>query len=418
MKSVFIKNVLTLITGNAFALVIPILLYPLVSRIFTPEDYALFGLYIGVFSFLEIASAGRYDFAIVIPKKNEDAINVIGCGFLISILYATVVLLLVILFKDVLAKQLNNPALANWLFFLPVSLLLVSISKLCNGWLFRMKNFKAASINKASQKLTEVAGQLSFAFISGNGLILGDLTGRLFNAVFSTYQSVRSGLERGMVNKRSMLINFKRYSEFPKFSILPSMLNTLGGMMPMFIISAYYSVDISGSFNFSRLLLSVPFALISTAISQVVMQQVSERRHNKETIAPEIFSLAWKLFLFSLLIIIPLYFAGPELFEFVFGDKWKVSGEYTSILIFSYAVTFIVSPLSILLVVLEKIKWGSFWQVFYFGAISALWLFNKILIKEFLFALVCIDLIAYGIYGFLIYRAVKRYEDNLESQLV
>lgn len=196
------------------------------------------------------------------------------------------------------------------------------------------------------------------------------------------------------------------------------MLNTLGGMMPMFIISAYYSVDVSGSFNFTRILLSVPFALISTAVSQVVMQQVSERRHNSEPISAEIFSLAWKLFLLAIVCIIPLYFAGPELFSFVFGERWSESGEYTSILIFSYAATFIVSPLSILLIVLEKIRWGSFWQLFYFCAISALWLYNDALINDFLIALVCIDLVAYSIYGFVIYKAVKNYEDKIESQPV
>lgn len=418
MKSVFIKNVLTLITGNAVALLIPIVLYPIVSRIFTQEDYALFGLYIGVFSFLEIASAGRYDFAIVVPKNDNDAINIIGGGFVISVCYSIVVFFLVSIFRDILAKHLNNPALSDWLFFLPISLLLVSVGKLCNGWLYRRKRFKEASINKVSHKLAEVASQLAFAFTNGNGLILGDLVGRLFNAVFSFVQSIRSGLDKNILTKELMFANLRRYSEFPKFSIMPSMLNTLGGMMPMFIISAYYSVDVSGSFNFSRILLSVPFALISTAVSQVVMQQVSERRHNAEPIAPEIFSLARKLFLLAIVCIIPLYIAGPELFRFVFGEQWGESGEYTSILIFSYAVTFIVSPLSILLIVLEKIKWGSFWQLFYFCAISVLWLFNDVLIKDFLIALVFIDLVAYSIYGLIIYKAVKLYEAKIGSQSV
>ena len=76
LTSTFAKDIFTLLTGNAVAFIIPVLVYPLLSRIYSTEDYALFGLYIGVFSFLEIASAGRYDFAIVMPEKDEAALNI------------------------------------------------------------------------------------------------------------------------------------------------------------------------------------------------------------------------------------------------------------------------------------------------------------------------------------------------------
>jgi O-antigen/teichoic acid export membrane protein len=416
LKSVFAKNVTTLITGNALAFVIPVTLYPVLSRIFTEQDYALFGLYIGVFSFLEIASAGRYDFAIVIPQDDKDAINITAGGLVISVLYSLIILGLVILFNDAVADQLNNAALANWLYFLPLSLILISISKLCNGWLVRIKNFKAASINKASHKLGEVSAQLVFGLTSANGLIFGDLTGRLLNACFSIYQSVRSGLDRNLVERSVVIENLKKYSDLPKYNVLPSLLNTLGAMMPVFVISSLYSQDVSGNFNFSRLLLSVPFALISTAISQVVMQLVSERRHKREKISNELFSLAGQLFGLSILGIIPLYFAGPELFSFVFGQKWETAGGYTAILIFSYAATFVVSPFSILLVVLQKVKWLSFWQIFYFILTSCLWFFKNLEIQNLLWLLVAMDLIAYSAYGILIYKAIENYQANLAQQ--
>jgi O-antigen/teichoic acid export membrane protein len=87
-KSPFIKHVFTLVAGNAIAFIIPVLLYPALSRIFTPEDYAVYGLYVAVFSFLEIASAGRYDFAVVIPEKDDDAKHLVVGGVLISICYS------------------------------------------------------------------------------------------------------------------------------------------------------------------------------------------------------------------------------------------------------------------------------------------------------------------------------------------
>src|SRR5688500_4196119 len=152
LSSALTKNIFTLFTGNAIAFLIPVVLYPVLSRIFTQEDYALFGLYFSVFSFLEIASAGRYDFGIVIPEKNEDAINLVAGGLIVSLFYSMIVLILIIPLKDPLSVRLNNPFLGDWLTLLPLALFLVSVNKLFNGWLIRTKYFKASSINKASQE--------------------------------------------------------------------------------------------------------------------------------------------------------------------------------------------------------------------------------------------------------------------------
>lgn len=417
LNSVFTKSILTLITGNAIAFIIPVILYPLLSRIFDPEDYALFGLYFSIYSFLEIASAGRYDFAVIMPEQDNDAINLVAGGFIISLFYSLVILILVMFLNDWIAARLNNPHLANWLYFLPLGLVLASLSKLCNSWLIRKKEFRASSINKASQKLAETSAQLAFGFFkTGNGLILGDISGRIFNAVVSSYQSIKSGFDSKKISEAAIKSGLMRHLEFPKYGILPSMLNTLGGMMPVFIISSYYSVEVSGSFNFSRIILSVPFALIASGISQVLMQQVSERRHKNLPVHYEVFSLAAKLSVLSVAGIAVLYLAGAELFELVFGAKWRQSGEYTSVLIFSYAVSFIVSPFSVLLIVLGKIRWASFWQTFYFLAVSCLWFLNDISINNFLFILVAVDLISYMVYGLLIYKTIRRYENALVAQ--
>lgn len=411
---------MTLFAGNAVAFVVPAALYPFLSRIFTPEDYALFGLYISAFSLLEIASAGRYDLAVVLPEKDEDAQNIVIGGILISMGYSLFILIVMSFTKDFIATSLHNPGFANWLLVLPTSLFFVSVSKMCNAWLIRKKKFKASSVNKASQKFAEGSTQVALGVIlkTSNGLILGDIAGRFFNAILSLYQSINSGLSNARVDQHAIRSNLNRYLEFPKFNIVPSMLNALGALLPVFIVSSYYSVEASGSFNFSRIILSVPFALISAGVSQVLMQQISEKRQNRHSIAHDIFSVAWKLALLSVVGLSVLFLAGPALFAFVFGEKWRLAGEFTSILIFSYAVSFIVSPFSILLLVLEKVRWASLWQTFYFAAVLILWFIKHLSIEKFLTVLVVIDLVSYSVYGIFIYQAIKRYEEDVEHPLV
>ena len=51
-KSEFTKNVLTLMTGTTIAQAIPIAISPILTRIYTPEDFGVFALYIAIVSFI------------------------------------------------------------------------------------------------------------------------------------------------------------------------------------------------------------------------------------------------------------------------------------------------------------------------------------------------------------------------------
>ncbi len=74
-KSEFSRNVLTLMTGTTIAQAIPIAISPILTRIYTPEDFGVFALYMSVASLLSTLATGRYELAIMLPKKDEDAVN-------------------------------------------------------------------------------------------------------------------------------------------------------------------------------------------------------------------------------------------------------------------------------------------------------------------------------------------------------
>ncbi len=51
-KSEFSRNVLTLMIGTTIAQAIPIAISPILTRIYTPEDFGVFALYMASLSFL------------------------------------------------------------------------------------------------------------------------------------------------------------------------------------------------------------------------------------------------------------------------------------------------------------------------------------------------------------------------------
>lgn len=53
-KSEFSKNVLTLITGTTIAQAIPIAISPILTRIYTPEDFGVFALFVSLVGFISV----------------------------------------------------------------------------------------------------------------------------------------------------------------------------------------------------------------------------------------------------------------------------------------------------------------------------------------------------------------------------
>jgi O-antigen/teichoic acid export membrane protein len=57
---------------------------------------------------------------------------------------------------------------------------------------------------------------------------------------------------------------------------------------------------------------------------------------------------------------------GDVIFAFIFGNEWKISGEFSQVLALWLFFVFITSPLSNLLIVLEKQKESLFFNILIF----------------------------------------------------
>ena len=133
-KSEFGRNVLTLMTGTTIAQAIPIAISPILTRIYTPEDFGLFAFYASIASIISVVATGRYELAIMLPKKDDDAINIVVLSILISFLVSLLSLIIVLVFNTQITNLLGNPEIANWLYFIPLTVLFTGIYQSFNYW--------------------------------------------------------------------------------------------------------------------------------------------------------------------------------------------------------------------------------------------------------------------------------------------
>ena len=126
-KSEFSKNVLTLMTGTTIAQAIPIAISPILTRIYTSEDFGIFALFIAITTIFGTIANGRYELAIMLPKKDEDAINIFALGFIITCFISLILLILVLVFNDYFTKLLGNEEVSFWLYFVPIAVINIAV---------------------------------------------------------------------------------------------------------------------------------------------------------------------------------------------------------------------------------------------------------------------------------------------------
>jgi len=415
LRSEMVKNSLTLISGTVIAQIIPVALQPLLRRIFTPEDFGVFAIYMSLLGMLAAIASLKYESTIILPKRDKDAAHLLVGSIIVVFSFSIIFLVLIFFLKNSLIDYFNfPPAIEQWLYLLPLSAFIFTSYQAMNYWLIRKNRFKASAVNKVIRRTAEGGTQTGLGFSTvSSGLIIGNIIGDSINFLSGIFQIKRSSFNLKSVRLPRILYLLKRYKEFPLYSGVPSFLNTISLLVPVLIITRSFDEEIAGFYSLSQMVLALPLALVSVSVSQVLLQQLSEKIKSTSSINSIVTRLALVLTGLSIPFILIILFFGEGLFDFFFGIDWRVSSDITQILIYAYALKFIVSPLSVVFIALEKVKISGLWQLGYFLAICGLFAINFKDLNDFFITYLAIELTLYLMYIILIFAQVRRYESQL-----
>jgi O-antigen/teichoic acid export membrane protein len=155
----------------------------------------------------------------------------------------------------------------------------------------------------------------------------------------------------------------KKYINFPKYLIVAHGFNTASGQMPVLLLSALFNTTTAGFFTLTQRVMAAPMSLIANALGDVFRQEASQayiHQGNCKAIYQKTFM---RLLLISVVPFAVFFFVAPELFAWIFGEKWRMAGEYAQILTPMAFLQFITSPLSSMFMIAEKQKIDLLWQI-------------------------------------------------------
>ena len=136
------KNVSKLALGTGIAQLITILASPILTRIFSPEQYGIFALFISMITILSVFSTFRYEYAIVLPKSKRRAEELYFLCIFITILVSITFFLIAFLFGTKILIFLNFTSLNEYILLIPLSILLSGVTQTNDLWLNRNEEYK------------------------------------------------------------------------------------------------------------------------------------------------------------------------------------------------------------------------------------------------------------------------------------
>lgn len=358
----FAKDVMKLVTGTTFAQVITILASPVLTRLYGPEAFGLLAIFTSITSIIGVIACMRYELAIMLPKDDREAANVLGLCLLCAVLVSLLTIPCIYFGGDVLLSLLKAPNLAPYLILIPLIVFIGGVFLALNYWNSRTKLFGRLSIAQVISSLSGTGTKLGAGFggyATAGGLIGGNLVGSSVSTVVLGWQIWRDDhvLLHENISGKEMLVALKRYKKFPLIESNSALLNTISWQLPAFLLATFFSPVVVGYYSLGFVMLQLPMSLIGGAIAQVFYQRASEadRDGNLAALAENVFHVLLTLSMFSMLL---LAVVGKDLFLVVFGEAWGEAGVYAQILSIWGIFWFISSPLSTIIAVREKLTLG------------------------------------------------------------
>lgn len=355
-KSEFSKNVLTLMTGTTIAQAIPIAISPILTRIYTPEDFGVFALFVAITAILGSIANGRYELAIMLPRKDENAINIFALGFIITCFISMILLILVIVFNDYFTMLLENKEISFWLYFIPITVFFIGLFNILNYFNNRKKNYKDLRNATILKSLVLAIVQLSIGFIKQgvDGLISGQILSNMFANIKLLKNILKNKVLISKISKVKIVSLAKRYKDFPKYSMWAILANTLSQHFINILISSFYNISTLGFYSLVQKVLGMPASLIGGAIGQVFFQQATKEKQETGKAIKTFNSTIKKLIIIGLPSFGILFFIVEDIFAFVFGEAWRIAGTYAKIVIPFFCIRFIVATVSAIDTIMER----------------------------------------------------------------
>lgn len=327
LSSELIQNTLKLSSSNAILMFLPLVVIPILSRIYTPEDYGVWGIFSSVLFIINSFIFLSYENTIVKSIDDEELPSLIVLCLIIS----SSILLIIISFF-VLGEKIGIPFFVSFpsiqLLFLTLSL--TALYNILGNIANRAKEYGIMSFSNVINGSTQAFGRLFLGFfpIISFGLIVGNISGILVATLFLSFPTAKYLIKLPFQNVsiKSLKKYAKKYKKFPLFDAPARFIEFSVINIVIIILANFFGQDQIGCFSMVIQFILLPISVIGSAISKVYYREISENQKDINSVSLITLKIIKITFILSLAPLLFLTLGGDKLLVFVLGDKWIPAG--------------------------------------------------------------------------------------------
>ncbi len=357
-----LRATVTLLMGGALAQLVPLLLGPVLARLFTPQAFGVFTTFSTVAATVAVVACGRYEFALPMARDEDEAAVLLALCARIG--------LLVLVLSVPLAALLNMTGHLPLPWLLPLAVAAAGALQLLIMWSNRAQRFRALAISRVLQyggaallqvalgvALWGAARQPAGAEAAWALVIAPVISGVL--AMLVLVQPAPAGGWRALLPARAhpgMRQVAVKFRDFPLLNTPHAFLGALQDALAVAMLVAFSGHAAAGFWGLGLRYLKAPATLVGSAVSQALYPRLEGAQPaDAQRAVRQIMAL---LGVVALGLMLVLMVAGPWLFRLVFGAAWQEAGELARALAPYIAVHFVAAPLAVVTMAWKAQRWA------------------------------------------------------------
>lgn len=341
-----VRSVFVLVSGTAGVQAIGMLMMPVVTRLYGPEEFGVLGSFTAIAGILMPIAGLTFPVATVLGRTDNEARVISTLSITVSVVSSLIALVVMLLFGERLSYGLGystSPAL----YFIPLALFFSTLFQVNRQWAIRKGFYR---------QITGVGIRHAFLFnalkIVGGLLYPSHLVlicifcmGPLFQSYMLCRASGMKNLKRySSFSVKKLSFAVKKHRSFALYRAPQTALKALSESVPIILLSASYGTSSAGFYSLTRIALGMPIGLLGQSISDVLYPKFTSLRGEEDAFSKLLIKSSIILSVMGGIIYVAIYMFGPFIFTLAFGAEWEEAGEYAKWLSVGLFFMFVARP--------------------------------------------------------------------------
>jgi O-antigen/teichoic acid export membrane protein len=343
------NDALKLAFGAGIAQALPLITTPIITRLYSPEQFGIYALISSFASFSTSFSTFRIPDLIVIPESETEAKCLFTAAWSINTVVCFLLFSFLVVYKQAFSAFLGLKSSSDTLFLVPIFLFFTSSYLIFDSWFNRKGWYYCISTGQLIRAWTFVVLSilLGFGGLTFSGLNISLLSSLLacFGYQIYKFRKTLNNEAFFVIKKEVIKSTFAKYAKMVATLMVGEGLESFYSNTLVFLIQSRYGAAMLGIYSQASKFTEGASKVISNSFG-IVFKRDAVLSYNQTGRFDELFKTIFKKLL---KIGVPSFFLGFFLIEPVLknllGPEWENVGVYAKILMVSAFFSFIFSPL-------------------------------------------------------------------------